>query len=529
MMPAAFAPLRHPAFRLLWWANLAANIGLWVQNTGAAWMMTSLDPSPAMVSAVQAASMLPVFLLALPAGAAADIIDRRTYLIGAQAWVLSVAAMLALLTWAGWIGPWGLLFFTFCIGTGNALNFPAWAATTPELVPREDLVQAIALNGIGFNLSRAVGPAIGGFAIAAAGTQAAFALNALCFLSLLLALFFWKRTAPVNPMPPEHFLGAMRAGLRFVTASPAMRATILRAVVFFFFTSAVWGMLPLVVRGRLGLGPEAYGLMLGFMGVGAVATGFALPSLRVRLPARGAMVTAFSLVSAVALAVLGVSNHWLPVVVSMLLFGAGWLAAASTLQAAAQFATPGWVRARAIGIYQLCFFGAMTLGAVLWGWAGSHFGIAPALLLAAGTAAAAAIAVRGWSLDTVPSAEAPTVPMPRPEAPSDALRPLLEAHSGRVIEAVRYTIDPARRDAFLAVMREVRHVRRRSGAHGWQLLEDVAHPERWVELWSVESWTEHLREDERLAPADRSLLARAASFQAKEGAPEAARYLGVQP
>lgn len=528
-MPAAFAPLRHPAFRLLWWANLAANMGLWVQNTGAAWMMTSLDPSPAMVSAVQAASMLPVFLMALPAGAAADIIDRRLYLIGAQAWVLSVAALLAVLTFAGWIGPWGLLVFTFCIGMGNALNFPAWAATTPELVPREDLVQAIALNGIGFNLSRAVGPAIGGFAIAIAGTGAAFALNALCFLSLLLALLFWKRTAPVNPLPPEHFVGAMRAGLRFVRASPAMRSAILRAVVFFFFTSAVWGMLPLVVRGRLGLGPEAYGLMLGVMGIGAVATGFALPMLRVRLPTRGGMVFAFSMVSAASLALLGVSTHWLPVAVSMLLFGAGWLAAASTMQAAAQFATPGWVRARAIGIYQLCFFGAMTVGAMLWGWAGSYLGIAPALLVAAGTAAASALAVRGWSLDTVAMGEAPTVPMPRPEAPADALRFLLGTDSGRVTEAVRYSIDPARRDAFLAAMRDVRRVRQRSGAQGWQLLADVAHPERWVEIWSVESWTEHLREAGRLDGADRAALARAAAFQAGDGPPDAARYLGVPP
>ena len=528
-MPAAFTPLRHPAFRLLWWANLAANIGLWVQNTGAGWMMTSLDPSPVMVSLVQAASMLPVFLLALPAGAAADILDRRHYLIGAQAWVLSVATLLALLTWAGWLGPWGLLFFTFCIGMGNALNFPAWAATTPELVPREDLVQAIALNGIGFNLSRAVGPAIGGFAIGLAGTEAAFALNALCFFTLLVALLFWKRERPANPLPPEHFLGAMRAGMRFVAASPAMRATILRACVFFFFTAAVWGLLPLVVRHRLGLGPEAYGMMLGVMGVGAVATGFALPSLRVRLPTRGGMVLAFSLVSSAALALLGVSAHWLPAAVSMLLFGAGWLAAASTLQAAAQFATPAWVRARAIGIYQLWFFGAMTVGAVLWGWAGAQFGVAPALLLAAAVCAACAFLVRGWSLDATPATEAPTVAMPRPEAPAAELGPILAGDSGRVLEVVRYTVDPKDRAAFLAAMREARRVRLRSGAVAWRLLEDVAHPERWIELWAVESWTEHLREAGRLDAADRAALARAAAFQAGEKPPEAARYLTVQP
>lgn len=528
-MPAAFAPLRHPAFRLLWWANLAANIGLWVQNTGAGWMMTSLDPSPIMVSLVQAASMLPVFLLALPAGAAADIIDRRLYLIGAQAWVLSVAALLAVLAFAGWIGPWGLLAFTFFIGIGNALNFPAWAATTPELVPREDLVQAIALNGIGFNLSRTLGPAIGGFAIGVAGVEAAFALNALCFLTLLLALLAWKREAPVSSLPPEHFLGAMRAGMRFVSASPAMRAAILRACVFFFFTSAVWGMLPLVVRQGLGLGPEAFGLMLGVMGVGAVATGFALPALRLRLPTRSAMVTAFSLVSAAALALLGVAGHWALAGIAMLMFGAGWLAAASTLQAAAQFATPAWVRARAIGIYQLSFFGAMTAGAVLWGWAGARFGIAPALLIAAATCAAAALAVRGYSLDAAPPGEAPSVTMPRPEAPAAELRHILDANSGRVLEVVRYTVDPAERARFLAAMREVRRVRLRSGAIAWRLLEDVAHPERWIELWSVESWAEHLREAERLDVADRAALARAAAFQNADRPIEAARYLTVQP
>lgn len=527
-MPAAFQPLRHPAFRLLWWANLAANIGLWVQNTGAGWMMTSLDPSPFMVSMVQAASMLPVFLLALPAGAAADIIDRRRYLIGAQCWVLTVAAMLALLTWAGWLGPWGLLFFTFCIGMGNALNFPAWAATTPELVPREDLVQAIALNGIGFNLSRAVGPAIGGLVIGLAGTEAAFALNAACFLVLLLSLLFWKREKPVSPLPPEHFLGAIRAGLRFVAASPAMRATILRACVFFFFTAAVWGLLPLVVRQRLGLGPEAYGMMLGVMGIGAVGTGFALPYLRVRLPTRGGMVLAFSLVSSVALALLGVSVHWLPAAVALLLFGAGWLAAASTLQAAAQFATPAWVRARAIGIYQLCFFGAMTLGAVLWGWAGTHVGVAPALLLAGATGAVCAFAVRGWGIDAVPAREAPPVAMPRPEAPAAELGPVLAGNKGRVLEVVRYSVKPEDRPAFLAAMREVRSVRLRSGAIAWRLLEDIAHPERWIELWAVESWTEHLREAGRLDAADQVVLARAAAFQAGDGPPEAARYLTVQ-
>src|SRR3954470_22985217 len=308
----AFPPLRHPVFRALWIANLASNTGMWIQNTGAGWLMTSLAPSPLMVSLVQAAAMLPVFLFALPGGALADILDRRLTLIAAQLWIAIMGVLLAALTAAGVLGPWGLLALTFAIGAGTAVNFPAWAATTNELVPREDLVGAIALNGIGFNLARALGPALGGFAIAAAGPQAAFVLNALAFLVLIVALFFWRRPAePRGRIPKEHLVSAMRAGLRFVSASPAMRAAILRACTFFLFSAAVWGLLPLFVRQQLGLGPQAFGLMLGVMGGSAVAAGFALPALRSWLD-RSGMVFWASLVGAASMALLAVSQHWAP-------------------------------------------------------------------------------------------------------------------------------------------------------------------------------------------------------------------------
>jgi MFS family permease len=326
---AAFAPLRHPAFRALWIANLASNTGLWIQNTGAGWMMTSLAPSPVMVSLVQAAAMLPVFLFALPGGAGRrpgpplrphrrSALDRRAGLL------------LAALAAAGLLGAWGLLALTFAIGAGTAVVFPAWAAATPELVPREDMVQAVALNGVGFNLARALGPALGGFVLAAAGPAAAFALNALGFLALLWALVAWRRPAPPRSgLPPERLPSAVRAGVRFALAVPAMRAAILRACAFFLFASAVWALLPLVVRERLGLGPAAFGLMLGVAGCGAVAAGVAMPALRARLP-QGRLVffarcwptppprcSPGPALGAAALA--------------MLLFGAAWLAAGSTL------------------------------------------------------------------------------------------------------------------------------------------------------------------------------------------------------
>jgi MFS family permease len=529
-LPRAFLPLRHSVFRTLWLATLASNIGGWMQNTGAGWLMTSLDPSPMLVSLVQAASMLPVFLLALPAGALADIIDRRLFLIGAQAWILVMALILAVLTMTDSIGPWGLLALTFAIGAGSAMNFPAWAATTNELVPREDLVGAIALNGIGFNLARALGPAVGGFAIAWAGPEAAFVLNAVAFLVLILVLLAWKRREAPRRGPQEHLVSAMRAGLRFVSASPAMRAAILRACVFFLFSAAVWGLLPLFVRHQLGLGPQAFGLMLGVMGGSAVAAGFALPALRGRLDRSGTVFWA-SLIGAVSMALMAVSQHWAPAALGMLLYGASWIAAGSTLAAAAQLSAPGWVRARAIAIYQLSFFGVMAAGSALAGWLGGRFGVPLALGVAAAGAAVAAVLVRRWRIDSIAVAQTPATvaAIPQPEAPADELRAVLGERSGRVLEVVRYRIDPAARAAFLTAMQEVRRVRLRSGAGDWRLCEDVAHPERWVELWTVESWTEHLREAARLTDWDHAALARAAALHRGTEPPEAARFINVEP
>ncbi len=526
--PRAFLPLRHPTFRVLWLATLASNIGMWVQNTGAGWLMTSLDPSPVMVSLVQAASMLPVFLLALPAGALADIVDRRRFLIGAQVWILAMAMLLSGLAAADALGPWGLLALTFAIGAGTAMNFPAWAATTPELVPREDLVQAIALNGIGFNLARALGPAIGGFAIAAAGPEAAFVLNGVAFLVLILALLAWKREADVYRLPKEHLISAMRTGVRFVSASPAMRAAILRACCFFLFTAAIWGLLPLFVRQQLGLGPEAFGLMLGVMGISAVGAGFALPLLRGRLD-RGGLVFWSSILASLAMAVLAVSRHWAVAALGMLLYGAAWIAAGTTLAAAAQLAAPAWVRARAIAIYQLSFFGVMALGSAMAGWLGGRFGVGPALGAAAVAGAVAAVLVRPWRLEDAAVQQPGSGELPKPDAPAAELQELLGERSGRVLEVVRYRVDPAQRAGFLLAMQVVRRVRLRSGAVTWRLYEDVAHPERWAELWAMESWTEHLREADRLTEADRDALARAAELHHGETPPDAARYLNVQP
>lgn len=525
---STFSPLRHANFRLLWIASLASNTGIWVQNTGAGWLMTSLAPSPIMVSLVQAASMLPVFLLALPAGAFADIFDRKRHLIAAQSWMCLMGALLCLLTAFHLIGPWGLLALTFAIGAGSAMNSPAWSATMPELVPRADLTQAILLNNIGFNIARSIGPALGGFIIGLAGTQAAFAVNAACFLVLILALLVWKREAPRQTLPKEHFLSAMRAGARYVSASPVMRAIILRALAYFLFAASMWGLLPLLVRERLGLGPEAFGLMLTAMGVGAVGGGLAMGRLRAAM-GRGRLVLLGSVTGMVALLLLGLAPHWSVAGVGMLFYGVSWIIASSSLQAYAQLSAPAWVRARAIGIYQLGTFGALASGSALAGWLGDVVGVQWALLGFGLVGLVTAFAVLPWSMETATHAEPAASALPQPEAVAPELAPLLARDRGRVLEAVRYRIDPADRSAFLAAMAQLRGVRLRSGALWWRLYEDVAHPEQWAEFWAMESWTEHLREMHRLEPADRAAIARAAALHRGDGPPEASRSIAHDP
>ncbi len=350
-LPAALLPLRHKLFRMLWITNLVVSLGVWMQNTGAGWLMTTLAPDALTVSLVSAATILPVFLLALPAGALADIVDKRLFIIATQSWMLLAAAVLALLTYAGWTGAPVLLMLTFAIGLGAAMNNPAWGTVMSEAVPRRDLVQAIALNGVGFNLARAVGPALAGVLVVAGGPQLAFALNAVSYIAVIAVLLSWRRTrVKGGGMPREHLLSAMRAGVRFVRHSPIMRAAMARTAAFFFAAAAPWAMLPLVVREQLGLDAGSFGLLLGLMGTGGVTAGMLLPQVRSRL-SRGNTVFAASLCACAGMAMLALSTHLLTAAAAMLLFGVGWVASSSVSQGAAQMAAPPWVRSRALSLY----------------------------------------------------------------------------------------------------------------------------------------------------------------------------------
>ncbi len=525
--PPALTPLRHAVFRSLWIANVITALGTWMQNTGAGWLMTSLAPDALSVSLVQAATILPVLLLALPAGALADTLDRRLFLIGAQVWTLCAAVALAGLTYAGLINATGLIALTFAIGMGSAMYQPAWGATVHEVVPRHDLVQAIALNGIGFNLARALGPALGGVLVLFGGPALAFALYAASFLASIGALLAWRRAPQRSTLPREHLLSAMRAGMRFTRHTPAMQAAMIRAIAYFLPAAAPWALLPLVVREQLGLGAGSFGLLLGMMGIGGVTSGMLLPLLRGRA-GRGATTFAASLCSCAGMACVAYSHHWAVAGLGMMLFGIGWVAAASTLQAAAQLVAPPWVRARALGIYQVSFNGALAFGSMLWGWLGDVLGLQVTMSVAALFVAVLAFAVRGFGLDQPSAATAPASPPPRPEDPAPEFATMLPRSRGRILETVRYRVLPADKQAFLDAMQHVQHARGRAGALDWRLYEDVAHPDGWLEAWWMQNWTDHLREAHRLSETDHAVLARVSAFHDAQ-APLPCRYIAVDP
>lgn len=411
----AWAPFRRPAFAILWSATVLSNIGTWMHDVGSGWLMTELSPSPAMVAAVQAAVMVPVFLFAIPAGAIADLVDRRGLLISVNCVMALVAVLLALAVSAGVMTPGLLLLFTFLLGAGAAFIAPAWQAIVPSLVPRAELGSAIALNSMGINVSRAIGPAIAGSVIVAVGLYAPFALNALSFVGIILALYWWRPQKPEESrLPREALISAMIGGLRYVLNSGPVKATLARAAGFFLFASAFWAILPLLARDTLSGGPELYGLLMAGVGVGAVIGAVCLPFLKARFNADSLVAGGTGLMAAV---LAGVAFLHIPAlaIVGAGLAGVSWITVLSSLNVSAQTALPDWVRARGLSVFLTVFFGSMAAGSLVWGQVAEIAGI-PVALAAATVGALLFIPVtwraklnQGAALDLTPAMDWPQV------------------------------------------------------------------------------------------------------------------------
>jgi MFS family permease/quinol monooxygenase YgiN len=503
-MIGAWAPLRGALFRNLWIATIISNVGTWMQDVGAGWLMTELTSSPALVALIEAADSLPVMLLAMPAGAIADIVDRRRLLVFVHVYLLVVAGALTFLTWLGVMTAWMLIGFVFALGVGAAMVMPAWAAIVPELVPAEELPSAIALNSVGINVSRAIGPAIAGLLVAAIGPWLVFGLNTLSYIAVITALVRWHREHRKSALPAERFLSAIRVGMRFVLHAAELQAVLIRGIAFFAFASATWSLFPLIVRQELQRGPEVYGLLLTCIGIGAVCGAMVLPRVRQKV-SRDLLVAGSSVLYALAALALAYLRNVPLLCVAMLATGVAWIGILSALQVAAQTTLPAWVRARGLAAFVVVFMAGMALGSILWGQVATRIGIAGALTTAAiGMVAAVVVTwrvrlgrheVRDFS--------------PSMDWPAPVLAETPEPDSGPVLVTIEYRIRPGARDDFVTAMQEVGEMRRRNGAVFWDLFHDSAQPDRFIECFMDESWIEHLRQHERVSVADREIQRRA--------------------
>ena len=493
----ALAPLANPTFRSFWLATLASSFGGLIQAVGAAWTMTSISGSADMVALVQASTTLPIMLFSLASGAIADTFNRRRVMLAAQFGMLAVSVALALAAYWDLLTPWLLLGFTFLIGCGVALNNPSWQASIGEIVPREDLPAAVALNSVGFNLSRSVGPAIGGAIVAAAGAAAAFAVNALSYLAIIAALLRWRTVPGSGRLPPESLGAAMGAGLRYVAMSPHLARVLLRAFLFGLSTIAVLALLPLVARNLVDGGALTYGLLLGAFGLGAVGGAFAAARLRAWLSSEALVRLAFA-AFAVCAAVAGVSTSAFLTAAALALGGASWVLALSLFNVTVQLSTPRWVVGRSLSLYQTAVFGGMALGSWLWGLVAEGHGSEVALLAAA--AAMLAGGLVGLAVPLPSRTELDLTPLDRWREPP--LPPDLRPRSGPVAIEIEYRIREADLPAFLDVMIDRQRIRRRDGARHWTLLRDLEDAELWTESYQTATWVEYVRHNLRTTMAD---------------------------
>jgi len=506
----------------MWIANVISNIGSWMHEVGAGWLMATMSGSPLMVALMQTATSLPVFLLAIPAGTLADIFDRRIYLITAITWMMCIAGILGLLTLAGFTNEWILVTLTFALGIGTAMMMPAQAAITPELVPRPELFKAVALNAMGINLSRAIGPALAGVIIAMAGSWAVFLINAASFLLVVMVLWTWKRQTQKSNLPAERFISAIRTGVRFALHAATLKATLIRSLSFFIFGSSLWAMLPLVAKELLQGGPQTYGILLAGIGVGAVAGALLLPAARARYSS-DQLIGGATVIYAVSMLVIGHLNKLLPDLLSMAVCGAAWITMISTISTAAQLSLPNWVRSRGLAITLAILMGSLACGSLIWGAVAKYTSITVALTTAAvGALLALALCYR-WRISGVEMID--LTPSLHWEMP--VTHDQITHNRGPVMVVVHYRLDAVNHDEFLALVHELGRSRRRDGAYAWDVLEDAKDPTHYIEYYMVESWLEYLRVHERVTITEKILQDKIKQLLIEKKKPEVTHFVGT--
>jgi MFS family permease len=520
---SALSPFSHAVFRSVWIANLGSQFGGLIQAVGASWMMLSIAAAPEMVTLVQASTTLPIVMFALVAGALADGFDRRSIMIAAQAFMLVVSMALAVCAWLGLITPWLLLLFTFLIGCGAAFNGPAWQASVAEMVPREDLPSAVALNSMGFNIARSVGPAVGGFIVAAAGAAAAFAVNTVTYFGIIIVLARWRRPPEQRLLPRERLDMAILAGVRYVAMSPNIKFTLLRSLVFGAGASAVVALLPLVAKDLVGGGSVTYGLLLGGFGAGAV--GGALIAHRLRLSLSNEAIVRLAMLGFGLAVLVTALSSWLALTfAAQFLSGAGWVLALATFNVTVQTSAPRWVVGRALSLYQMATFAGMAGGSWLWGVITGEVGLSLSLLTS--VPVLLGCVVLGFRFVLPQTEDLKLNPLKRWQEPEIALP--IEQRSGPVVVTIEYRIQEEDALDFLTAMSDRKRIRRRDGARNWSLLRDLAEPDLWIERYESPTWLDYVRQNQRITEDDAAVWDRIRNLHRGPDKPRVRRMIERQ-
>jgi MFS family permease len=519
-----WSPLKIRTFKWLWLATLVSNIGSWMHETGAGWLITTLTDSPVIVALLQTATSLPAFFILLPSGALSDILDRRRYLMTGNIGMACVATVIGFLTLSGLINEWMLLALTLMMGMGTAMIMPTWQSIIPEVVPRSELQSAIGLNTMGMNISRVIGALIAGTIIAFLGTGVVFVFNALSFLFVIFALWQWKRVPPETRLPPEKFASAILTGLRYTRHSPALQATIFRSIGFYLFACVMWALLPLIARDLLEGGPRTYSFLFAAISTGAIGSALLLPKVR-RYLNNDQLITGASLLFAVGMSITALVHVHAIAMLALCLCGAAWITVMTSAQLSAQTALPNWVKSRGIAIFQTFFMGSLAIGPVIWGNVTKFYSLPTAMLAASGGLVIAAFFTRRWpvsgndQLDHTPSKHW------RLPEPAIAVSP----EQGPVMVQVRYQVAPGQLNAFLNAMQQLGSARRRDGATFWGIFEEAANPGTYNETYVVPSWLDHLRQHERISKQDAAIQTHIKSLLQEGTAPVVSHHVKPLP
>lgn len=500
------APLRFPVFRRIWLASLLSNLGLMIQSVGAAWAMTQMTASADKVALVQTALMLPIMLIAMPAGAVADMYDRRLVSLASLAVSLVGATALTVMDWSGAVTPNLLLAFCFIIGSGMALFGPAWQSSVGEQVPPEVLPSAVALNGISYNIARSFGPAIGGIVVATAGSVAAFAANAVLYIPLLVVLLLWRRKTEASRLPREKLSRAIVSGVRYIANSPSIRIVLTRTLITGICGGSISALMPLVARDLLHGGAQTYGIMLGAFGMGAVIGALNIGSVRKYLGGE-ASIRACALVMGVAIAVIAVSREPVLTAAALVVAGSVWMLAIALFNIGVQLSAPRWVAGRSLAAFQAAIAGGIAIGSWGWGFLTDMVGVEFALLVSGAAMFLSPLLGLWLKMPPIGTRDEDAAMLDDPEVQLH-----LTGRSGPLVVEIEYRIDQERARAFHGVMQDVQLSRQRNGAYGWSIARDIADPELWTERYHCPTWLDFLRQRNRSTQSERALYQRAADY-----------------